>query len=467
MKHLLKTILLLGILCLAGCKKEDYVKISLDRLEIGNQGGVVNVAVSANCPWRVTLYRNTQLLDTWYGADDYSFPVTINQNSSYSDFSYTFKATGEGGTDFGAETLTQEARIGLFTDGIDLISEEGGTFEIPVRTNDDITSVDTPDWMTFTSSRSLAGYTYTFTAEPNKTGTVRNGTVSFKGKSDTWKVEVTQDSYAPESINLEQDLSCVWEQDFKVRIAAEPEYADLSKLEVKILPDGNAVIEDGYLIVGLGAYGEFSISILQQGKGMLYTEGACIPTKPFRNEGVLEIYLGQRRFIDYWFYSEGYDLTSSDEKIASPSGNKYVYGNSIGDAVLTVTHPVAPSHDELTVKVVPFLVDARIGWTDEKWDGSFDVRFTARVEGTEGMSCDGFYIKDKDGVVKILNDGKIINYSKTIKEINTSIINVKYDRNKYSDISGFLKGWQITVQSSIGKNTYQRSKAIDTMKTGF
>lgn len=113
-----------------------------------------------------------------------------------------------------------------------MLSEEGGTVTVPVKTNDEITDVQTPDWITFTSSRALTGYTYTFTAEPNKTRKARKDYIFINGENSSERIEVSQDSYTPDSAWVDVPTCVIRDTSGSYPINTVPEYADASKVDV-------------------------------------------------------------------------------------------------------------------------------------------------------------------------------------------------------------------------------------------
>lgn len=470
MKHLLRTILFMAVVCLAGCKEDDQsVSFSIKEYKASVIGEILTVNVTANCPW--TLSENSQqiVIEEMSGEGNASIRVNIARNFNYDDLAHVITITSEDRTSSDVLTIIQDKNIGTEVGEFGVISEEGGTFEIPVKTNDEITSVDTPDWMTYTSSRGLTGYTYAFTVEQNKTGSVRSGVVKLKGKENVTRVEVTQDSYAPTSIYFEKNSLYITKREFSVRTFTEPEYADLSKLEMNTSEGCTATIKDGYMSVKLLDYGEFSISMLSEGKEVSKVNGECVPPEPFQYD-TQEAYIGQDYdFIRYWFFSRNYIFQSSNPNVITIGKDGIPRAVGLGTAVVSVTHPHVDCHDKITIKVEPFLLESRIGWYGQKWDYSYDVRFAARTEGPKNMTCDGFVVIDKNGFARILNDGTIkgsqFGENARIHTISTSAINVT--RSGYPNLEESLRGYKIMVQMSMGGDVFQRTVPINVMNVAF
>lgn len=465
MRRILKTVLLLAVLCLAGCKSEGpHIEISVDKTEVAADGETVSVTITANCPWYCQVTKDQYLYEHWQGEGTRSTTVTIKENTTFDDQTYLFTVKGPEGCENSTCIVTQKESIGMKVQNIGMISEEGGAFDIPVNTNDNNITVDTPDWITFTSSRALTGYTYNFTAEPNKTGAVRKGTVSFKGSATNGAVEVTQDSYAPTGITIKNDLSFTTASSFESEFAMEPEYADPSKLTFSTSDNCKASVENGKLIAGLTGYGAYSISILSNDKVIADIKGERIPANPFHDKET-EAYLGESNFIiDYIYYSKDYILQSSDPSVISIGSDGKPHAVGLGTATVSVTHPKADCYGKMTVHVFPFLLEARIGWFGQTAGNNYDVRFTARMEGPSDMFFDGFMVTDNEGHVLLMNKGTVNFYpfGETGKILTLMTGTVTVSQDGHQNFLEAMKGYRIMIQVTIGGKLRQRTVYINT-----
>lgn len=267
MKTICKIFLLVVLLCLTGCSSDDpqSVSFSIKTHETSYLGEILTVNVTANCTWTINETSQQVLIQEMSGNGDDIIRIHIAQNTEYDDLTHSITITSEDGTSSDVLTIKQETRIGTLAESIEMLSAEGGDFTIPIKTNDEITEVDTPEWITFISSRALTDYTYSFTAEPNKTGSARNGTITIRGKYQTKTITIEQDSYAPTGVGLLQDLKIVYTSNQSVGICLLPEYADWSKLKVKTSNSCQASIEEGYLKNSLQSYGKFNLSFIVNG----------------------------------------------------------------------------------------------------------------------------------------------------------------------------------------------------------
>ena len=467
----MKTVLLLALLCLAGCKSEEapYLEVSTDKTEVDCTEETLTVTVSSNGSWRTVLDKGNTYIGSMEGEGPGTVIFELPGNKTYDDVIYTLNTQSTDGSMSDTKTILQKASIGLEVKGISQIPEGGATVDIPVKTNDNITSVETPDWITFTSSRALTSYTYTFKVEPNKTGAVRKGTVRFKGNATEKAVEVTQDSYAPTGVSFKDDLSFVTAESFGTGILLEPEYADPSKLTVKTSGNCKASIENGELNVTLTDYGTYSITIFSYNQEIAKVKGERVAPNPFYEGETQEAYLGQSDFLKYRYYSKDYTLRSSNPGVVAIGSDGKPRAVGTGTATITATHPKVDCYGTQTVKVEPFLLESRIGIELEKSNGIFDVRFAARVEGPAGMSCDGFVVTDRNGYVKILDKGNfkyhMMGETGCFYTIATDAISVS--RNGYHNVEEALEGYRMMVQTTINGKTYQRTVPINTRHVAF
>lgn len=278
MKTILKTILLLAVLCLAGCSSEDpqSVAFSVKEIAVGPDATRMSIIIEANCPWTVTDEKDKTFTEIKQGSGTVETPFIVFTNPDYETKQYTVTVTSEDGTSTDVLTVTQGEAFGMEAGKAELVAAEGGTIDIPVRTNDQVDDVETPDWITFTSSRALTGYTYTFTAEPNKTGSPRTGYISLKGKNHTdSRIEVKQDSYAPTSASIpELPKYAFTGEAVTLDIVPEPEYADDAKLSVKVLYNGKemkSTYENRKVQFTTGNRGEYTLEFYE-GKTLIGSE---------------------------------------------------------------------------------------------------------------------------------------------------------------------------------------------------
>lgn len=463
--------LLMAVLCLCGCSSESdpqSVAFSMDEYEFDANGGTLDVKITANCIWYIVGSFN-RIVNLQNGEGDTTLRVTIPQNTSYDGITYTIPINSEDGTSSDVLVIRQKAGIGMEIGEVGMIPAEGGSFTIPVRTNDESVQVETPEWITFTSSRALTGYTYSFTAEPNKTGAVRGGTVTLKGSTLSKSVEVEQDSYAPTGVELREYPNYISSKEFATEISLIPEYADYSKLGIKRSANCIALIENDTLSLSLTDYGKFTVYFLSDDKEIERVDGEYIPSSIFSLEETQEVYLGQSDFLSYWYYTSDYILKSSDESVVEIDEHGKPYAVGFGSSVISVTHPEVDVYDEVEVKVEPFLIESGIGWLGETGNGTFDVNFAARLEGPYGMTCSGFLISDKDGYVEILNEGNIsyssLGETASIVKIWSNTINVS--RAGYSNILDALEGYRLMAEVVIDGKVYQRTVRISMSQVSY
>lgn len=251
MKKLLYLVLVMGMLYLTGCSEDEpqSVAFSIHEHKVPYYGEICSVTVKANCQWTISENSREVLILETEGTGDKYVRIDIAENLDYEELVHCIVVTSEDGTSSDELIIVQEFRRDIFVDknGITtgsngMIAAEGDTFLVPIRTNDKIASVNTPDWITLISSRSFTDYTYSFTASPNKTGSERNGTIIFKGESASNSIDITQNSYTPDKIIIE-DLPVVSDTSYiECQVTIDPEYADWSKVKVQDEKDGTITL---------------------------------------------------------------------------------------------------------------------------------------------------------------------------------------------------------------------------------
>ena len=269
MKKIISFILLLGVLCLAGCSKEEEpqsVSFLEDKLLSPYNGQSFSLEVHANCLWNITSSSASLQVNPKSGEGNMSVTITVSLNAFYEVVNHTISIKSEDNTSSDALTIFQEAKKGIEVNSVDIIPEEGGTISIPISTNDNITKVNCPDWISFTSSRALTEYTYTFTVEPNKTGSVRSGEINVIGENASRTISISQDSYTPESVSISlpsmEELSSF---PLTIPLKIYPQYADASKINASAT-NGSVELVGENLVVDTEQVGEVSITLSASGK---------------------------------------------------------------------------------------------------------------------------------------------------------------------------------------------------------
>lgn len=428
-------------------------------------GGSFFVSVEANCSWVITEQSELITVQPSSGSGDSSVLINVSANFSYEDLFHSVTIASEDGTSKDAITISQERVYVVQAESTDMISCEGGEFSVSVKSNDDISEVKTPDWVSFTESRSLTEYTYKFYAEPNKTGKVRQETIELIGDKSYANFKVRQDSYAPTSVTIEDFPAYLIETSFWRYISVEPEYADLSKLEVSFPETGAAKIGDygGYLIsVYMPEYGKYPISIYAGNDTLFRAEPEHLPTNPFASTNPAEAYLGQSEGIAQWtFQSYLYTLESSDVSVIRVVDNRRFEAVGIGTSVISAGIPGTRIHSKRTISVERFAVRVNVGQIKQLEDGSYDVTFSAMIKGPRGFEISDFTVKDKSGAVVFKNEGDTKPAGSDGYTINTPKTNVDFDRKEYSSINSFLSGYKFTATVDIGGNKFQREVYIN------
>ncbi len=463
MKTIMRTALLLSVLCLTGCKGEDpqSVKFLPNELYAVDYGCNISLSITANCPWRITENSDLIELDQMQGTGDATINGRLLPNTGYDALAHQITVTSQDGTSSDLCTINQGPAIKVEISEIDMLPEEGGTFFMPVQTNDVIKDVQTPEWIEFVSSRGLTGYTYTFTAEPNKTGKQREGYVTIEGETGFYDIaSVMQDSYAPTSIIIEDFPAYLTTTSFWRYISVEPEYADLSKLEISFPETGYAKIkeyDESLISVYMPEYGEYPICIYAEKDTIFRAILEHLPTNPFSYAGPDEAFLGQDDGIAQWTYQSSlYTLESSDISVIRVIDNRKFEAVGIGTAVISAGIPETNIHSTCTIRVENFTAKVNAGQIKQLEDGSYDVTFSAMIKGPVGFRISDFIVKDRNGTEIFKNEGTIKPAGPNGYTINTPETNADFDREEYSSINSLLSGYKFLVTVDIDNKKFQR-----------
>ena len=306
-----------------------------------------------------------------------------------------------------------------------------------VSTNDNITSVEVPEWITFTSSRALKDYTYTFEAKPNKSGGPRRDVIRLRGSDSSDYVLVEQDSYNPTSIKLnltdkaipvtyknQRTLSDV----VSIPFTMEPEYADLSKITISSdlrsdcvlsLSDGNLNIQfcDWNLMNGGVKYVRF------------YSDG-----KKIGDSAILPVYGELPDFSDVTVFA-GQEITLStlvaadyisvtaDKDAVVYLGNKKLKPLKTGKHTVTITHTLTGEEKEMTIDARLYMINAYVSYS-YAWGSWWDVKITGEVRGADISNYTSLYVDGNSGIQVPLNKQIAEDSSKTDKVKNVYMFSI-------------------------------------------
>lgn len=460
----IKLIMLLSVLCFFGCSKEEpkTVSFSAEEMHVENKGRTFPIRVQANCSWRIYSITGEITANPSSGEGAEIVSITVPKNDKYEELVFSVILESQDRTANDELTVIQQPLYGLTIQSINTLDCEGGEFEIKANTNDNITSINTPDWITFISSRTLPERTFKFSVDANYEGEIRKGELVFKGRNLTEKIEITQDSYTPTQVEMHKDISIVSDKTINSDLSIVPEYADWSKLCVVSSDGCEASITDKRLAISVDKYGEYNIKFTGDGEELLNKNFEYVPKHPFMSESPTFAYKGQiNSFVNWEYYSSLYELKSSNPSVIRIVDGKNFEAVGIGTSVISAGIPNTDIQSSREVTVDHFILKAQIGWMGNNYDDSFNVSFTARATGPSGLTFQGFKITDPTGRIIINNTGTI-----TGDKIITSTIRVMVDYSLYFDIFEALGSLQFTAKAMIKGQTYEKTVPINSYAIG-
>lgn len=461
-------IMLLSVLCLFGCSSENEpqsVAFSISEYRFDKNGGQVTVNVIANCAWTISGSAQGLHVDLKSGEGNVPILLEAIRNDGYDELHCKLTITSEDGTSKSTLDIYQDMSYGLLVNDVkDTIPAEGGNFSLPLSTNEKIVQVETPDWMTYTSARALTDYQYSFDVKPNKDGKPRSGNIIIKSSIEEKTVAVTQDSFTPESVRLTQDISWTTEHELSIPLSVTPEYADLSKINIKATDNiKSAYIEDGRLYIYFAEYGKFNISLTANSKELIKTNGEYLPPYPLVPSKPIEVLLGTKMELNYLYYSEDYIISSSNENVLKIVDRTHYETQGIGTSTITVRHPQANTCSELVVNVVPFVLEFGAEQC-QKINGTNDyiVNFSAKAVAWNNITSFLDFKVMYDSRIIMQNQGRINISGKTLT-LNTNDLtcsvsdsdNIRYLLSEYCTL-------YLTVK--INETEYTRSARLTYIK---
>lgn len=235
MKKIISFILLLGVLCLAGCSSEidpQSVAFSVKELKSKQKGDSIYVDVTANCNWSISGPSNIVHIYPHTGSANKKIYIIIQENKDFEDLTCTLKLTSEDGSASDFLTIHQDKKILLEADAVGLLPKEGHEVQIGLKANTDDYKISVPDWIKLLDSRAIQEKSLNFLVEKNESGGVREDTIKFACLNETELVFVRQDSYTPEAIDIPEFPEYPDTNFVKVNIALTPSYADTCKFEL-------------------------------------------------------------------------------------------------------------------------------------------------------------------------------------------------------------------------------------------
>lgn len=443
--------MLLGVLCLAGCSEEVPQNVFFDKEEatVTSFENSVNVGISADCKWNIQVTSGNPTVSVTSGEGQAFITVTVRKNKTYDGIDHTIVITSENGKSSDSFTIHQWPLLETTADS-PLVSCEGGSFDVKVKSSDTFSDVETPDWITFTSSRAMKDYVYSFKAEPNKTGKMRTGSVWLKGMLIHEEIVIKQDSYAPTGVVVNGASEKTVESELNFDVELVPEYADWSKIKIETSKDMNATLSNGTLSVKLNGYGIHTLKIKKAkndtpeiiGSEVLYSLPIeRFPDRILSNTDQRILYVGEEFSLKPIYESEDYVYSISDNSIISIDENNTFTATGKGHATISVEHPKLGLKESVDIKVQDIIFTA---WMDSylNWSSSWSVNIIAVVDGTDITSysfvsadynrpvvlpqgkVEGKYPEGRD---RVIYEWQLGVYANSLEDLRNKVKNIKVE----------------------------------------
>ena len=278
--------LLMAVIALYACEDEDLQHVSFEQnlITVDAEAQSISVLVKADCPWFLSSDTDRAYATTTYGESNDIVEIVVYRNATFEQGNYTFTLTSENGQERATLLIVQDARIKMEYSTDDCVPAEGGNFNIYMSTNDNVRCTDTPEWVTHVSGRAVESHTFVLECKDNRTGLPRHASIVFTGKKDEYVINIKQDSYTPEKVDVKIPSSLVEGLiPYKYTVSMTPVYADWSKLQPEISGGATARIEKESVILEFPRFGTYTLSIYSMGN-LLYKQDITVhPTEAVLN----------------------------------------------------------------------------------------------------------------------------------------------------------------------------------------
>lgn len=417
MKKIISFILLLGVLCLAGCKEDSVLSFSFNEKEVGEGGSSFTVDVLAEVPWSVKCIEGNAIVNTSEGTGPGSVLVNIPKNNNLTPIEHILLLTSSDGKHSDRLVINQKERLGLEILKADTISCDGGHYELACATNDEITSVKYPEWMTLVSSRGVKNNYYTFEVEPNKTGKVRRGEFTFVGKNKTSTIHINQDSYAPKGLNLTnfpEAVPIVFESNtsevdlIRIPLTPIPEYAGLEHVSVtcewpeicKCYMDGTDLCLQ---FTSSAAYKGIEMDLVFYNNGKRIETTSILPVfGKIPSDNRYNVHTGQEFDLSTLVPSKYIGVEIPEGVPVKYLGEKTLVAEKPGEYTVYLTHLLTGQKEEVNINAHHYLASAYLSYRFD-WGSVWDVEITGEIKGKNIENYTSCFVDTGRGIQVPLN----------------------------------------------------------------
>ncbi len=179
MKKLVTPLLILfGLVCLAGCEDEPFIKANPTSVSFSQEGGTQTINLSTNSiSWQATVSGKGFSVSPSSGSGNATLQLKAAPATSSTDATATL--TIKSGTMQASVSITQSAKNTLIVKGTNTVEHNGGAYTLTLEHNTTYTvAVDeqAKSWIQFTGTRAMSTATLEFLIAANP-GAPRSGSV--------------------------------------------------------------------------------------------------------------------------------------------------------------------------------------------------------------------------------------------------------------------------------------------------
>lgn len=188
-KFVIPFLVLFGLVCLAGCEDEPFIKADPTSVSFSQEGGTQTINLSTNSiSWQATVSGKGFSVSPSSGSGNATLQLKASPATSSSDVTGTL--TVKSGTMQTSVSITQSAKSTFVVKGTNTVEHEGGSYTLTLEHNTSYTvevEAQAKSWIQYTGTRAMSTATLEFLIASNP-GAPRSGKVEIRdpeGKAQT------------------------------------------------------------------------------------------------------------------------------------------------------------------------------------------------------------------------------------------------------------------------------------------
>lgn len=213
-------------------EEKATITCSVDNIVFDSENGSQVLNFTTDKEWSIAVLGNISwctLSSANGNAGAANIAINVTENTAFSDRNVTLVIKCGTATHSIVVTQKQQDALLLSTSKYE-VAQEGGTIEVSVKTNTDYQweiASGAQSWIKESASRTLTGYSHTFTIATNQSSTKREGEIYFRNATQTETVKIYQSGATEKVLILTQNHYTVSDagETITVEIKSNVDYA--------------------------------------------------------------------------------------------------------------------------------------------------------------------------------------------------------------------------------------------------